>query len=331
MIIFESCKMEDCKPHEDQYCLVEGHEPYTKCPHYFKNEKDGKEEVHKDEVSLQNNEYATVIPWTGNVLGLKNLSLLTTINTPVIIGVAGMAGSGKTTFLAALYCLLRRGDQIGNFTFAGSLTLTGWENIAWYLSWKKKHQIEYPPHTSRSAGRVPGLLHLILKDPLGKHIDLIFTDAPGEWFAAWATNKNADNAKGARWVDQVADAFLLFADCEELSDSIKKGIARRKVKALLDRIANLQANVPLGLIWAKSDKKATAEKEQINQFVQKKVIPVYQDFEVSVLDHALQNNVLKSIAWLLQELQKAKQAERGNFAALNISSQKPDDLFLSKR
>lgn len=331
MITMKSCKMEDCRPHEDKFCLVDGCDSYTDCSNYLNNNEDAIEEEGQEKKQADAEEYATVIPWTGNVLGLKNLSFLTMVNTPIIIGVAGMAGSGKTTFLAALYCLLRRGDQIGDFTFAGSLTLTGWENIAWYLSWKKKHQIEYPPHTSRGAGRVPGLLHLTLKDASGKKTELIFTDAPGEWFAAWATNKNADNAKGARWVDQVADAFLLFADCEELSDPLKKGIARRNIKALLDRIANPQANVPLGLIWAKSDKKTTAKKEQINQFTRKKAIPIYQDFEVSVLDHTLQTNILKSIAWLLQMIYESKQSEQGNFAALNISSQKPDDLFLSKR
>ena len=331
MTAVKSCKMEDCNPHKDGFCLVEGCDPYTDCANYLKHKQETSKEEDREHNQLETDKYTTMIPWTGNVLGLKNLNFLTMTSTPIIIGVAGMAGSGKTTFLATLYCLIRRGDCIGDFTFSGSLTLTGWENIAWYLSWKKNNEIEYPPHTSRAAGRVPGLLHLALKDMRGKKIDVIFTDAPGEWFDTWATNKNDENAKGARWIDQVADAFLLFADCEELSDKLKKGVARRKIKGLLDRLTGTKITKPLALIWAKSDKEVKAEKEQINQFVQKKAMSVYQDFAVSVVDDTLQDNILKSIAWLLKVLNESLSTRQGNFELFNINSQKPDDLFLSKR
>src|SRR3546814_9648075 len=103
--------------------------------------------------------------------------------TPVVlIGVAGVASAGKTTFLATLYCLLKHGYKIGNYQFSGSLTLTGWENIAWYLSWNTHNDIQFPPHTSSNAGRIPGLLHISLRNEKGEKKEMIFTDAPGEWF-----------------------------------------------------------------------------------------------------------------------------------------------------
>ncbi len=169
------CIHPTCFP-DDTGCDVEGHFNVNDCKYYNKPQ-----EVEEIETASQA-EKLYKIPWTGNTLGLNDLNFLTASSKPILIGIVGVTSAGKTTFLASLYCLLRRGKKIGDYTFTGSLTLTGWEDISWYLSWKEHGNIQFPPHTTSNSGRVPGLLHFALRNSQNDKIDLIFTDAPGEWF-----------------------------------------------------------------------------------------------------------------------------------------------------
>jgi hypothetical protein len=316
-----SCSKEDCYPDETG-CNHEGCEVLTDCQFYNKeSDQSPSEEEIKDDFYVR-------VPWTGNTLGLQDLNFLTSTTSVILIGVAGVASAGKTTFLATLYCLLRQGSKIGNYQFAGSLTLTGWENIAWYLSWNTHNDIQFPPHTSSNAGRIPGLLHISLRNENGEKKELIFTDAPGEWFGHWIMNKMDANAAGAQWVHEFADAFLLFADCEMLSGT-QLGKARQQIKLVADRLKNNLKNRPLGLVWSKSDINLDEEvKKQISNHIQNSPVPNYQEFETSARNETnadLQLNILESINWILNSLSgetnKLPQIER--FA--------PTDLFLSKR
>src|SRR3546814_9382573 len=123
-----NCSKDDCYP-EETGCNHEGCDVLTDCQFYKKEgDQSPSEEMIKDDFYVR-------VPWTGNTLGLQDLNFLTSTTPVILIGVAGVASAGKTTFLATLYCLLKHGYKIGNYQFSGSLTLTGWENIAWYLSW----------------------------------------------------------------------------------------------------------------------------------------------------------------------------------------------------
>lgn len=316
-----NCLKEDCYPDETG-CNHEGCDVLSDCQ-FYKKEADQSlsEEKVKDDFYVR-------VPWTGNTFGLQDLNFLTSTSPVILIGVAGVASAGKTTFLATLYCLLRHGHKIGSYQFAGSLTLTGWENIAWYLSWNTRNDIQFPPHTSSNAGRIPGLLHISLRNESGDKKDLIFTDAPGEWFGHWIVNKNDSNAAGAQWVHQYADAFLLFADCEMLSGT-QLGKARQQAKQVADRLKHNLNHRPLCLVWSKSDIKLDEEvKKQISDHIQNSPIPNYQEFETSArndISTDLQLNILESIDWILTalsgETNELPQVERFD----------PTDLFLSKR
>lgn len=315
------CSQESCFPHETG-CHIEGNEYAVDCKFY--NSKENKENLESQEEEA----HILSLPWTGNSLGLTDLNFLTVSSNPIIIGVTGVASAGKTTFLSTLYCLLRNGENIGEYRFAGSLTLIGWENIAWYLSWRDNNAIQYPPHTSRNAGRTPGLLHLSLRNQDGIRKDLIFTDAPGEWFDSWIYNKNDVNAEGARWIHQNSDAFFLFADSEMLSGS-KRGIARNQIKLVGDRLKENLKDKPFGLIWSKSDETISADiKNQISTYIKNSPIENYKEFETSVREGEkgiFHQNILKSIEWVLDTIQNQKNN------GLKVSIQKADDLFLSKR
>lgn len=316
-----NCTQEFCHP-EETGCNHEGGD-INQCKYYMA----GQSTVTDDAVKPGTESEAYVrFPWTGNSFGLQDLIFLTTTSNVSVIGIAGVASAGKTTFLATLYCLLRGGQKIGDFQFAGSLTLTGWENIAWYLSWKQHNAIQFPPHTTSNSGRIPGLLHLSLRNSTGEKKELIFTDAPGEWFDKWTINQNDPDAQGAAWIHDNANAFLLFADCDMLADIKQLGKARKQIKFVADRIKHNLGSRPFGLIWSKSDITLDADvKEQISNHIQ---VAHYNEFETSVRsgdDNLFHNNVLASIGWILNSC-----TQQINVLPA-IRQQQTEDLFLSKR
>ncbi|QKG51828.1 TRAFAC clade GTPase domain-containing protein [Hymenobacter sp. BRD67] len=242
-----------------------------------------------------------------------------------------MENAGKTTFLALLYSLLRRGQPIPGYQFAGSYTLAGWELIAGFLTFEDGfNQVSFPPHTSRNAGRIPGLLHLALKDEAGHLLDVVFTDAPGEWFNEWRSNEQATGAEGAEWIYKHGDGFLLFADCEELAGP-NRGTARTNIQMMADRLVAKLGKRPLSLVWAKSDIENTRPtvREKLHSYIQAKNPLRYQEFAVSVKqdeEAKWHRQVLETVAWLLDTIR----TEPGKRQPA-IPSATTDDLFLLRR
>lgn len=319
-----NCSRDYCFP-EETGCNHEGCDILSECKYYKTDLKKGLETLNQD---ANESEYYVRIPWTGNTFGLQDLSFLSATSKVLVIGITGVASAGKTTFLATLYCLLRNGHKIGDYQFSGSLTLNGWENIAWYMSWKQNNDIQFPPHTSSNAGRVPGMLHLSLRNSKGEKKELVFTDAPGEWFDSWTFNQNDANAEGAKWIHENADAFLLFADCDMLS-GVHLGKARKQVRLVADRLKQNLGSRPLGLIWSKSDIDLEEDvKVQITDYIKNSEIAHYDEFQTSVregIDGVFHQNVCNSISWIFSTL-----SEQVNTIPV-INQQKPEDMFLSKR
>jgi len=317
------CSQPSCFPDETG-CNVEGCLNVKDCKYY--NQNDPSSEKHETEIDTGEDFYR--IAWTGNVFGLFDLNFLTASAKPIFIGIVGVVSAGKTTFLATLYCLLRHGKKIGNYSFSGSLTLNGWEDIAWFLSWKDNSNIQFPPHTTNNSGRVPGLLHLALKNKIGEKIDLIFTDAPGEWFDYWRNNVNSESAKGAKWIHDNCDAFLLFADCEML-DGAKRGKAKLQIKSVADRLFENIEDRPFGLIWSKSDVTVSVKtKQQILSHIKQNPLVHFNEFKTSVKDGKagiFHRNICNSINWIIQKQQSNINSNP------KIISFIPEDMFLSKR
>lgn len=319
----KKCSQENCYP--EYGCNYEGCAVLTDCKYYQAGTAEQKMTATE---TKEESEYFIRMPWTGNTFGLQDFIFLSSTSKVILIGITGVASAGKTSFLATLYCLLRHGFKIGEYQFAGSFTIRGWENIAWYLSWKQNNEIQFPPHTSSNAGRVPGLLHISLRNSNGEKKELVFTDAPGEWFDKWTYNMNDSNAKGAIWIHDNADAFLLFADCEMLA-SEQLGKARRQTKLVADRLKQNLGKRPLGLVWSKSDIIVDKEiKSQISNYILNSDIENYLEFETSVREgqkNIFHDNVRETIQWILTVLSK-----QINSAPI-IQQYKLEDMFLSKR
>lgn len=174
------------------------------------------------------------------------------LTRPRLIGLIGLSDAGKTSVLSRLYLLLTRGHELIGRTFAGSRTLYGWEALAIPGRWPPNGTGPgFPEHTT-SLDRVPGLLHLAFRHNDGRREDILFADAPGEWFKDWARTRTASTAEGARWVDNHADAAVLFVDSDALAGP-ERGTARAQITPLIRRTAEAFADRPVVVLWTKSD------------------------------------------------------------------------------
>lgn len=220
------------------------------------------------------------LPWTGNALGSMDIGFLAGKARTRLVGLFGAAESGKTSLLGAWYLLIGRDINPDGMSFAGSLTLEGWENIAGSLRWNSMHGPAFPPHTSSGTGRHAGLLHLDLQGPKVRH-DILFADAPGEWFSRWAVRRDAEDATGARWLSDASDVLIVVADSHALSGS-RLGVARTNLVALLRRVGAERGGRPVALVWTKCDVKVD---DQMRQAITKAAdlsLGSYRTFSVSV-------------------------------------------------
>jgi hypothetical protein len=192
------------------------------------------------------------LPWAGASLGTDDLTCVSTRTAPRLIGIVGPQNAGKTTLLIAWYLLISRGRRLPKRLFAGSCSLGGWENLAHWLRWPPGAGPMFPPHTVLHDGPRPGLLHLAFRRDDGKLEDVLFTDAPGEWFTKWAVNRSEPGAEGARWTIRNADAFVVVVDREALAGK-DMGVARSRLFDLVRRLADERAERPIAIVWTKLD------------------------------------------------------------------------------
>ena len=269
-----------------------GEEDYTKCPNYIG--------VHDNQAGKEKGEKGFLLPWSGNTFGNIDLQFLAGRSRPMVVGVVGPHNAGKTTLLTVFYLLLSQGRPVGSKYFAGSYTLGGWENLAHFLRWRPDHGPDFPPHTSRGDGRMPGLLHLAFRNQDDILEDFLFADAPGEWFEHWAINKNAPDVHGAQWINRYADTFMLFIDSDALSGK-KRGEARTQLLGLAQRLSGELLDRPVAIVWAKSDKEVPESIQSTLKESFERLFPIYEEFSVSVM---LNNSIteeafLKLLSWLL--------------------------------
>ncbi len=238
------CKHENCFP--DTTCAL-GHFDRKDCE-YWQNQDVGEEELAKQPDVPTND-----IPWNGYALGTSDLTILSGRGRPFLVGLIGPPDSGKTSLLAYLYMWFLKHGTIGDRRFAGSWTLGGWESVVQYCRWTGDPPPAFPPHTS-SAGRHPGLLHVTLRHASSGVIrDVMFSDAPGEWFTQWARVPGDPTAVGARWLIRHSDVLLLLIDSAALADVDKLPQTRRATRDLIERTSAQNARRPLFVVWTKDD------------------------------------------------------------------------------
>ena len=222
--------------------------------------------------------------WSGSALGGTDLGFVAGRSKPIVLAVMGPHNAGKTTLLGACYLLLGRGHRpTDELRFSGSCSLAGWENVASPLRWKPGPvSPAFPPHTTSTTARNPGLLHLAFRQDHDHRTDYVITDAPGEWFRKWALERDAADAEGARWAAEHADAFVLVADREALAGP-DMGAARSGIKLLARRLADELRGRPVALVWTKSDVSISDDMEKAVHSAVLKLMPDTPEFAVTIM------------------------------------------------
>lgn len=266
------CPLENCFA-PDTTCAL-GHLLLKDCARWNGAEKADSE--------IPRNDDEIVLPWSGSALGRSDIAFVTGRRSPTTIGVFGPENAGKTSLLAAWYLLIGRGASVSQrHDFAGSFTLPGWEAVARTMQWIPGTPPEFPAHTSTRGTREQGLLHLAFREDGIRLRDYLFADAPGLWFQRWAVNEEAPDARGARWIVQNADAFILTADCAALSGP-NRGSARASLQLLARRLgANLRGR-PVSLVWTKSDIPVASTMQTAVRDAVQSQIPNFEEFAVSM-------------------------------------------------
>jgi hypothetical protein len=270
-----------------------------------------------------------LMPWSGSAFGLADLGFVSGRSKPIVIGVVGPQNAGKTTLLAAWYLLLGRGLAGGQGRmFAGSYTLSGWEAVAGSMRWVPGQQPRFPSHTSSRGGRAPGLLHLTFCDEsVGRPVDYLFTDAPGEWFQRWAINTESDEGAGARWVSDNADAFIIVADREALAGE-SMGTARGSLQRIATRLGAERDGRPIALVWTKSDVNIAPEMEAAVRGAVTDAMPDAVEHSVSVLGTPDGDPLLNKGSGLVELLQWAVSVRRAGVQLPPPASTSNDPLFV---
>ncbi len=236
----------------------------------------------KSDADLARSDDEIVLPWSGSALGRSDIAFVTGRRSPTTIGIFGPENAGKTSLLAAWYLLIGRGAPISErHEFAGSFTLPGWEAVARTMQWKPGAPPEFPAHTSTRGAREQGLLHLAFREEGYRLRDYLFADAPGLWFQRWAINEEALDARGARWIVQNADAFILTADCAALS-GVDRGSARAALQLLARRLGGGRRGRPVTLVWTKSDIPVAEPMRAAVREAVRSQIPDFGEFAVSI-------------------------------------------------
>ena len=236
------CNFRHCFP--DTACAL-GHNDRLTC-NYWEAAESGE----ADGVQVRPN--GSDVAWNGYALGTSDLAILAGKRRPVVVGLIGPERSGKTSLLAFVYMWLLSHGQLGGLRFSGSWTLGGWELLVRPCRWTGTPPPSFPAHTS-STGRHPGILHVALRDPgFGVKRDVLFTDAPGEWFTDWSRSPNESHNDGARWVIDHSDALVLLVDSAGLADTRSLSLTRRLTYDLVERVA-AERSSPVVIIWTKDD------------------------------------------------------------------------------
>lgn len=313
------CKLNDCYP-TDTGC-DRGNEPYTACPNL---QMSGDATAQVTEMRAEH-----VLPWSGHSLGTVDLQFVAARSKPTTVGVVGPHNAGKTTMLTMTYLSLLHGLALPARTFAGSFTIGSWETLAHTLRWHMGHRPTFPPHTSSGTQRLPGLLHLAFRNTTDGIDDVLFTDAPGEWFGRWAIDKHAPDAEGARWISRYADAFMLFADSEALAGP-KRGEARNRFRALAERLSSEAQGRRVALVWSKADIAVPTSMRATIKDIYNGLFPDGTEFRVSArsddpFDDVTGRAFLEVVHWAVQphiQLPRTQPA---------VPVQRPDDPFLAFR
>lgn len=151
---------------------------------------------------------------SGEALNSKETYEITAKEKTKLIVFAGLAGSGKTTIETSLYQMFQK-KTVGGFYFAGSNTIQGYEQRAFFTRTKSRGVTPTTQRTSLEIDR--SFLHLRLwEQETDEFCNFLFADLSGEAFETHIGR--VDEAKKDFPFMDRADYFVGVLDGELLKD-----------------------------------------------------------------------------------------------------------------
>jgi hypothetical protein len=308
-----SCSLKDCGLHEGLGCEM-GHSDFTQCPHFEEKQPQAINAAAPPDIGITNSDDGQRLPWTGRAIGLSDILLVSGRSSCDLIGLVGPHNAGKTAFLTALFAHFSKLGNVDGYSFAGSYSLSAWAHLKQYTQWPATNGPCFPPHTPLSGERVPSLLHLAFRQPASSVRDILFTDAPGEWFSQWIRQQAADQSRGARWIVDNASQFIFFIDRTALAGT-EVGKCRQETIALARLLAENRNGRPVIVVWSKSDLPHAGEIEVPIRRKLEELFGKHPTFNLHVKDSACMNVLtllLKPERRLLDVSRRRVHAETGS-------------------
>jgi hypothetical protein len=239
-----SCTREGCQVASTAKCL-EGFDPPGTCP-YLSDRHVSPADATSPEAS------AFVDLPSGEALDEFQASEVTRQGITRVVVLAGPSGSGKTTILTSLFEAFLEAP-FGNFLFAGSRTLVGFERRCHDARVASGRET---PHTAHTSVDSVDFLHLRLTSPSGNLLgpqNLLLSDISGERFRA--LRDSADAVRNMSMLKR-ADDLCLVLDGEKLADPNRRHSARNDARTLLRSLVEGHALSPrcnIEIVFSKWD------------------------------------------------------------------------------
>jgi hypothetical protein len=206
---------------------------------------------------------AAMAPWTGRHLDPAEAERLLWRSPARLVGVLGPSNAGKTCLLTSFFLQLANGQR-GSFPyrFASSLTLFGFRELMERAGqWSGNAQENIVDRTTIGADELAprAFLHLGLRPENrrdDRHIDLLLSDFPGEWFKAWSASKDDTTGRRMTFIRR-CDAFLVLVDAGALMEQGGGRLDNETsilIRRLIESTQDLSPRPPLALIFSKVDR-----------------------------------------------------------------------------
>lgn len=189
---------------------------------------------------------------SGSALTLKETYEITASENTKIIVLVGPSACGKTTIETTLYQMFQT-SEVGDYYFAGSKTLQGYEQRSYYTRTKSKQNQPMTPRTSRGVQET--FLHLKLwnyKDNVNRNF--LFSDLSGEDFKSHIADTEA--MKRDYYFIKSADYIIGIFDGESITKKKERQGVFEEMAQLLRTIhdAGLTSkNTKLQIVFSKYD------------------------------------------------------------------------------
>lgn len=158
--------------------------------------------------------------------------------------------SGKSTLLAELWTEFLLSGEVGGHAFAGSVTALAFEERA-FLARVRSGRTS--AETARTAQADDGFLHLRVRRPDGRLVELLLADVTGEHFRNIREGTRLDDELS--WTERV-DRFLVLVDGQAFAQPESREVTVTRTQRLLHALAESGQIAPssrVAVVLAKED------------------------------------------------------------------------------